>query len=45
MVQVDTIILVAFGIAFFFGLVLAVIGGVWLWHRLKVKKQEESTER
>jgi hypothetical protein len=45
MVRIDTIILLAFGIAFFFGLILAVIGGVWLWHRLKIKKQEESANR
>jgi len=38
-------LLVAFGIAFFFGMCLAVVGAVWLWQRMKVKKQEELKNR
>ena len=45
MAQIDTIILVAFGIAFFFGFCLAVIGAWWLWQKMKVKKEEESVKR
>jgi hypothetical protein len=45
MVRIDTIILISFGFAFFFGFLLGVIGVVWLWHRTKIKKQQEPRKR